>query len=60
MALFLAAVLAWQLVSGKAMGTWWRADATRQDDPGFYWMFIGLQCLILVAFVLKGIAWHLP
>jgi len=58
MALFLAAVLARQLVSGRALGTWWRADVTRQDEPGFYWTFIGLQCLVLVAFLLKGSGWH--
>jgi len=34
MALFLAAALVWQLVSGTALGSWRSPRATRRDNPG--------------------------
>ena len=59
MALFLAAVLAWQLISGKAPGAWWSGHIVRQDRPGAYWFMVALQGLILFAFLLTGKSWRL-
>ena len=59
MALFLAAVLAWQLFSGKALGTWWSGPVIRQDSPGAYWFLVFLQGFILFAFLMTGKSWHL-
>ncbi len=59
MALFLAAVLAWQLISGRALGTWWYPNITRQDNPRAYWFVVAVQGVILVAFLLTGKTWHL-
>jgi hypothetical protein len=58
MALFLSAVLAWQLTSGRALGTWWYPDITRQDSPRAYWFVVAVQGVILVVFLLTGKAWH--
>lgn len=59
MALFLAAVLAWQLISGKALGTWWSGQIMRQDRPLAYWIAVALQGVILIAFLVTGRSWHL-
>ncbi len=59
MALFLAAVLAWQLASGRALGTWWYPNITRQDSPWAYWFVVAVQGAILVAFLVTGKTWHL-
>jgi len=58
-ALFLAGVLVWQLISGTALGTWWRPRITRQDNPGTYWFVLAAQSVILIAFLITGRAWHL-
>ncbi len=50
-ALFLAAVPVWQLVSGTAPGPWWSSRLpTRRDDSGAYWFVLAAQGAILVAF----------
>ena len=49
-ALFLAAVPVWQLVSGTAPGSWWSSRLTRRDDSGAYWFVLAAQETILVAF----------
>lgn len=36
--LLLAAVLGWQLISGKALGTWWFSRITREDNPKLFWL----------------------
>ena len=59
MALLLAAVLAWQLMSGRALGTWWYPDITRQDAPRAYWFVIAVQGVMLIVFLLTGKTWHL-
>jgi len=59
MALFLAAVLAWQLFSGKALGSWWSGSIIRQGHPGAYWFLVALQAFILFAFLMTGRSWHL-
>jgi len=59
MALFLAAVLAWQLASGQALGTWWFPNITRPDSPRAYWFAVAVQGAILVAFLVTGKKWQL-
>jgi hypothetical protein len=59
MALFLAAVLAWQLGSGRALSTWWRPHITRRDNPRAYWFAVAVQGGILVAFLMTGKTWHM-
>ena len=58
MALFLAAVLAWQLVSGRALSAWWSGQIRRQHRPGAYWFSVAAQGAILIAFLLTGQSWH--
>ena len=57
LALLLAAVLIWQLVSGRALGTWWLPTLTREASPRAYWFSLALQGAILVALVLTGGTW---
>lgn len=52
--LFLAGALLWQLISGKALGVWWRPSITRQDDPRTYWFVLAVQGAILVAVMITG------
>jgi hypothetical protein len=59
MALFLPAVLAWQLVFGRALGIWWFPNVTREDSPRAYWFVVAVQGAILVAFLVTGKMWHL-
>jgi hypothetical protein len=58
-AIFLAAVLAWQLIVGRALGTWWFPNITRQNNPGAYWLVVAVQGAILVAFLMTGKTWHM-
>jgi hypothetical protein len=58
MAIFLAAVLVSQLASGNALGTWWRPRITCRHSPGFYWVSVVIQGVILVAFLMTGKMWH--
>jgi hypothetical protein len=58
MAIFLAAVLVWQLASDNALGTWWRPRTTRRGSPGVYWVSVVIQGAILVAFLMTGKMWH--
>jgi hypothetical protein len=57
-ALFLAGVLAWQLVSGNALGVWWNPRITRRDNPGAYWLVVVMQGAIFLAFLMTGKTWH--
>jgi len=57
-ALFLAAVLVWQLVSGTALGSWWFSRATRRGNPGAYWVVLAIQGAILIAFLMTGKTWN--
>ncbi|HYM34365.1 MAG TPA: hypothetical protein VET48_03160 [Steroidobacteraceae bacterium] len=59
LALLLAAVLLWQLISGKALGTWTRPVVARANDPGIYWILLTIHCAILIIFLLTGKSWHL-
>jgi hypothetical protein len=51
---FLAGVLVWQLVSGTALGAWWRPRITRRDDPWVYWFFVAAQCVIWIIVLTTG------
>ena len=57
-ALFLAAVLVWQLVSGTALGSSWFRRATRRYNPGAYWVVAAIQGAILLAFLMTGKTWN--
>jgi hypothetical protein len=57
-ALFLAAVLVWQLVSGTALGSWWFPRATRRENPRAYWVVVAIQGAILLAFLMTGKTWN--
>jgi hypothetical protein len=56
--LFWAGVVIWQLISGKALGTWWRPRSTRQESPGIYWFVLIVQGAIFIAFLRTGTTWH--
>lgn len=58
MVLFLATVMVWQLVSGKALGTWWFPRITRRDNPAAYWFVVADQGAILIAFIMTGKTWN--
>jgi hypothetical protein len=57
--LFLAGVLLWQILTGRALGTWRRPSLTRQANPGAYWFVLAIQGAILIVFLLTGKSWHL-
>ena len=57
-ALFLAAVLVWQLVSGTALGSRWFPRATRRENPRAYWVVVAIQGAILLAFLMTGKTWN--
>jgi hypothetical protein len=57
-ALFLAAVLAWQLASGTALGAWWYPRIRRRDRPVAFWLMVAAQGAILTAFLVSGKSWH--
>lgn len=59
MALLLAAVLVWRLISGKALGTWWFSGITRQGNPGAYWFVLAVQGVIFIAFLTTGKTWNI-
>jgi hypothetical protein len=58
MALFLAGVLVWQLVSGSGLGAWWYPRITRQDNPRSYWIVVVIQGAIFILFLVTGKTWH--
>jgi len=59
-AVLLAAIPAWSLVSGKALGVWWwRTIITRQNEPAAYWFVVAVQVGIFILFLLTGRSWHL-
>jgi len=55
----LAAVLVWQLISGKALGTWWFSGITRQGNPAAYWFVLAVQGVIFIAFLTTGKTWNI-
>ena len=59
-ALVLAALPAWALVAGKALGVWWwRPLINRHNEPKAYWLVVALQLGICIMFLLTGNSWHL-
>ncbi len=59
-ALLLAAIPAWALISGKALGVWWwQTMINRQDKPAAYWFVIAVQFCIFILFLVTGRLWHL-
>jgi len=55
-ALLLAGILVWELISGSAlvMGR----GVSREARPGMYWFVLGVQFAILLLFLLTGQSWH--
>jgi hypothetical protein len=51
----LVCVLLWQLVSGRALGVWWRPNVTRKDNPRTYWVFVAAQAIIFIGILATGI-----
>lgn len=52
--LVLAAIVAWQLVSGKALDGRWRPSIRRDERPGTYWLVVAGQAAILALVVTTG------
>ena len=60
-ALALAGLVLWQLVSGKALGRQMRANVSREDNPGMYWLLLLAQSGLLVVILFTGkTSWRLP
>ena len=57
--LLMSGVLLWQLKSGEALGAWWQGRIFRVDSPKTYWFVLGVQCAILIAFVVSGRSWNI-
>jgi len=57
-ALFLAAVLAWQLISGTAMSFRRFRRVRRGDNPLVYWLSLTAQFVIFLLFLFTGGKWH--
>jgi hypothetical protein len=57
-ALFLVAVIAWQLISGTAMGFRRFDKAAQEDSARLYWLSLACQFLILLLFLFTGGKWH--
>jgi hypothetical protein len=55
--LLMVAVLVWQVLTGKALGTWWSGPISRQDNPGAYWFAVAAQGALLIAFLMTGKSW---
>jgi len=51
-------ILVWELISGRALGTWWRPIITRQDNPATYYFALAAHFAILIALMLTGNSWH--
>lgn len=58
MALFLAAVLVWQFISGQALGSWWRARLSRREDRAGCWLVLAIQAAIFITLLASGRSWH--
>jgi hypothetical protein len=59
--LFLAGLVLWQLIAGKALDRSWRASVTRLDNPVMYWLTVLFQSAILVIVLVTGkTSWHFP
>ncbi len=57
-ALFLAAVLSWQLISGTAMSFRRLRRVRREDNPLVYWLSLAAQFVIFLLFLFTGGKWH--
>jgi hypothetical protein len=52
--LFFAGVVIWQLISGTAMGAWWRPRVDRREDPWAYWFFMAAQGVVWIVILMTG------
>ena len=59
-ALFMAAVIVWQLISDTAMSfrRYRRQRVRREDNPLVYWLSLAAQFVILLLFLFTGGMWH--
>jgi hypothetical protein len=57
-ALFMAAVLIWQLISGTAMSFRRFRRVTREGSPLVYWLSVAAQFVILLLFLFTGGKWY--
>lgn len=59
-AILFAAIPAWALISGKALGVWWwHTMINRQNEPVAYWLVVALQFCIFILFLVTGSSWRL-
>ena len=52
------ALIVWELGSGVALGGLRSPRCERADRPFTYWFVVGIQLVILVAFLCNGRSWH--
>ena len=57
-AALLTVLFGWELYSGKAIGTWWRANVTREENPWMYWSSMVGLLVMIIAFILTGRSGH--
>ena len=59
-ALFMAAVIVWQLISDTAMSfrRYRRQRVRREDNPLVYWLSLAAQFVIFLLFLFTGAKWH--
>jgi hypothetical protein len=57
--LFLAGVLLWQFLSGKALSVWWRPNITRKENPGTHGLLRAAQVASFLGVLVTGTdTWH--
>jgi hypothetical protein len=54
LALGLAGLVLWQLVTGKALDMYWRPTVTRKENPRMYWFVLTVQSGILMVIQVTG------
>jgi len=54
-ALLLAGILVWELISGSTLVL---GRISREGRRGTYWFVLGVQFAILLLFLLTGQSWH--
>jgi hypothetical protein len=52
------ALIVWELGSGVALGGLRTPRCARADRPFAYWFVLGVQCVILVVFLVDGRSWQ--
>ena len=57
-ALFMAAVIAWQVISGTAMSFRRFRRVRWEDNPLVYWLSLAAQFVILLLFLFTGGRWR--